>query len=145
MSQATIAARLAADLVIADIVDQRIYVHDIRTSGGEAIPDVQDQYGDVRTFLMVLDGGELKLIDPFVTSDVYQVTCIGPRTTAGRQAVRDVITRSRALLDGWQDPLSGAMFSFGGRLGHLVDNAFDQSVMDRLTIQGTRVPERVYF
>ena len=129
-----IAADLAADPVIAGIVNGRITDRDIRRTGWERNSTYFDTDGFIRPSLMVDDAGDLR--PPFghtaeMLATVY-VWGFAPRTTAGRTALDTLMARTQVLMHRWQDPDTGAMALPSGRLGQQTDDT--DAVMDRVEL-----------
>ena len=129
-----IAAVLAADPIIAGIVDVRVTDHDIRRTGWEADRTYFDRDGVIRPSLMVDDAGALR--PPFGhtaerLTTVY-VWAFAPRTTAGRAQLATLTGQVEVLMHRWQAPDTGALVLPSGRLGEQADDA--GAVFDRVSL-----------
>jgi hypothetical protein len=131
-------AELKASAEVAALVSTRVYDYDVREDGPEATPEAFDPID--RTILpsiSVLDGGDMRA--PFgaaIGIGVVYVWTFAPRTDAGWALVPALGDLTIGVLEGWQDPVTGAMLRYAGRIGR---HQLNGETRDRLTFQVSSV------
>jgi hypothetical protein len=124
---------LQADPEIADLVETRVYDHDIRRSKH---PEVFDAYGYLMPTLSVDDRGGTR--PAFAPSGAYQdslqVWAFANGTQVGRATVRTLMDRTISILHGWQDPETKSRLSFADRLGDQA-SSIEDGAMDYVRFQ----------
>ncbi|HEU0165744.1 MAG TPA: hypothetical protein VFQ54_11930 [Thermomicrobiales bacterium] len=131
---------LLADSAIATLVDGRAFPYDIRIAGPSSqFPTVYDAFGAIEgPTMLVVDGGAGRTMSGLLGAYDGRLVVWGlvdGATETGRDDLATLMTRSAAVLIGWQDTESKALLTFGDRRGPIDDPPPDTGVLDRVTFR----------
>lgn len=133
-----VVAELMASAAITTHVGGRVYDYDLREDGEAVTPAAFDPVDHtILPSLSVTDGGTMRA--PFgaaIGVGIVYVWIFAPGTDAGWALVPTVGDLVIGVLEGWQDPETGALLRLASQMGR---HRLNGEARDRLTFQASSV------